>query len=103
MLLSVADRVGILNILPKEGNVVTLRVIQELQHELSFTEGEIKDIELEQEGSQVSWKREVNKEVEIGEAAHKIIAGQLRMLDKENKLPMSFMDIYERFVEGKDE
>lgn len=49
MELKTFDRLILLNILPKEGDVISLRVIRKLRDDLGFTEAEIKALEFQQE------------------------------------------------------
>ena len=47
MLLGVVERIGLLQILPKQGDFLTLRIIHELRQSLSFTEEETAEFGLE--------------------------------------------------------
>lgn len=107
MKLTVSERFVLLGILPPEGNFVTLRVIRELQKNLSFSEEEIKDysikIGFDKGTSTAKWdvvKGNVAKEVKIGEMATQLIVDQLKKLDKEKRLKPIMMTIYEKFVEN---
>jgi len=98
--LNIVERLGILSILPKEGNYVTLRIIRELQNNLSFTEKEIKDWEIKAEGQKISWNPDKvsSIEIEIGDKASEIIREALKTLDKQNKLTQELFSLYEKFV-----
>ncbi len=100
MLLSVFERVLLLNILPREGDFKTLKVLRKLKDDLGFSEDELKALQFKQDGSKVEWQREadVPKEVPIGEIAHGIIADILKKLDEQKKLQIEHMDLYEKFV-----
>jgi hypothetical protein len=108
--LTIAERIALLNILPGEGNLITLRIIRELQTVLSFSEMESKQFKITSHptpGSMsgyVTWDAAFNtttKEIEIGEVARGIIVGQLKMIEEKKKLRMEMVDLYEKFV-GKD-
>lgn len=105
--LSVYERLVLLNILPKEGNFITLKIIRQLREGLSFNEKEIKDLKLgiNQEKGTATWEQEKdpNKEVEIGREAKKIIVEVLEKLDKDGKLTQEHFSLYEKFVEEKEE
>jgi hypothetical protein len=107
MKLSVYERLLLLNILPKEGDYTTLKILRVLKEDLSFSEEEHKALEFSQESgtSVVHWKTEgeTMKEVLIGEKATDIIVGALKALDAKKKLQEEHMPLYERFVinEGK--
>lgn len=106
MLLTVPERLTLLEILPKEGSVLTLRVLRELQTNLSFTEKELKQYKMKIEAHggrlRVNWDTKIpddGKKIQIGEAATAIIVRQLKELDRMKKLTMNMLTIYDKFVE----
>lgn len=102
MELSVYNRLILLNILPKEGDFTTLKIIRKLREDLSFSEQEHAALQFKQDGGNVQWKQEgdVPVEIPIGEKATDIIVEVLKKLDKEKKLTDQHMDLYEKFVES---
>ena len=100
MELKVYDRLILLNILPKEGDFTTLKIIRKLREDLSFSEQEHATLQFKQEGGNVQWKQEgdVPVNVIIGEKATDIIVEVLKKLDKEKKLTESHLPLYELFV-----
>ena len=104
MKLNVLERVLSLGILPKESNFVTLRIVSDLQKELSLTEKEIKDFEIEQvpnAGYKWNEKGKEEKEIKIGEKAADIIKETLLKLNEDKKLNQQFITLYDKFVETK--
>ena len=104
MKLNLAERFKILQILPKEGNFVTLNIVGELQKELAPSEEEFKEFEITQKDTQITWniKGSKEKEIKVGEKASDIISEELEKLDKENKLTAQDISIYKKFVKNKD-
>jgi hypothetical protein len=103
MKLDILERLLLLNILPAEGNVVTLRIIQDLKTKLGFTEEEIKKVNLRQEEGRVAWDDTTYVvEIPVGEKATDIIVAALNKMNGENKLTESHIPLYERFVEKKE-
>ena len=102
MLLSVFERLILLNILPKEGDITTLKIIRKLKDDLSFSEEEHTALQFKNEDGQIMWKEEadIKKEIEIGEKATDIIAEALKALNKAKKLTEAHISIYERFTGG---
>jgi hypothetical protein len=100
MELKVYDRLILLNILPKEGDFTTLKIIRKLREDLSFSEQEHATLQFKQDGGNVQWKQEgdIPIEIPIGEKATSIITESLKKLDKEKKLTDSHYDLYELFV-----
>ena len=102
MLLNTFDRLILLNVLPKEGDITTLKIIRKLKDDLSFSEEEHTALQFKNEDGQIMWKEEadIKKEIEIGEKATDIIAEALKALNKAKKLTEAHISIYERFTGG---
>lgn len=98
--LSVAERVKLLSALPREGDITTLRVVRDLQNELSFSEEELAEYEIKRSGGNITWKgdKDRGKEIKIGEAGLKIISDALKKLSEAEKLTVEYVPLYERFV-----
>ena len=105
MKLGVFDRLVLLSVLPREGDLVSLRVVRDLQSVLSFTEAEHKKLQFFEKDGQTHWVREADKSVnvEFGEKAREIILGRFKELDEQKKLLVDHLPIYERFLELADE
>ena len=105
--LSVHERLVLLNILPPEGNFITLKIVRQLRESLSFNEKEVKEVKLsiDPEKGNATWdaSKDPNKEVEIGREANKVIIEALEKLDKDAKLTQEHFSLYEKFVEEKKE
>ena len=110
MKLNIPERLALLNILPQQGSIVTLRIVRELQSKLGFTEEELKHYNIRNtmmpDGTaNIAWNPEMTeetKEIEIGEVARSVIIEQLKMLDSQGRLHVSMLPLYEKFVEGKE-
>ena len=101
MELSIKERINLLSIIPKEGNIVTLKVLRKLQEDLGFSEEEIKEYKIVSEVGRVTWGAENGymKDVEIGEKANDVIVLALSERNKQNKLSLDHIDLYEKFIE----
>ncbi len=104
MLLDVKHRMLLLQILPSEGDYVTLKVIRDQQNLLSLSEEEHKRLNIKREGDMYTWKEEDDVPVDIpmGEAATGVVKMALRTLNEKGRLKMEFLPLYEHFWEGKD-
>jgi len=101
MELNVGERLVLLDILPKEGNFLTLKILRKMREDLSFDEEELKLFGIEQKDNVVNWDDTMGKpkEIEIGEKATEIIAEALTTLNNQNRLKDQHFELYERFVE----
>lgn len=102
--LGVLDRINLLQVLPTaRGSVATLRIVQDLQRELSFSEEESAALEITAEGERITWRADAAsaKDVEIGPVATGVIRSAFEALDAQGALTMDYLPLYERFVESK--
>ena len=99
--LGVFDRLILLNVLPKEGDYTTLRIVRDMQAELSFSEEEHAALAFKQDEGNVQWKHDADtpKSIEFGEKAVDIVCETLKKLDADKKLTAQHMGVYEKFVE----
>ena len=105
--LTVLERLVLLNILPKEGDFTTIKLMRKLRESLSFDEEELKKIEFVQDGDQTRWNvenaREIVKQIQIGEKMTDIIHDALKKLNDEKKLTNGHVTLYEKFVVDRKE
>jgi hypothetical protein len=99
MELTVIERLAILNVLPKEGNFLTLRVIRGIVSKVGITSEEIKKFEINTEGEVASWNELGNVPLPFSfdDVELDIIRKQLKKLDSENKLVQEMFSTYEKF------
>jgi len=102
--LTVFDRLILLNVLPKEGDITTLRIVRALRDSLSFSEEEHTALQFKHDGNNIAWKEEadVAKDVVIGEKATDVIVSALRSLNKSKKLTEQHLGLYEKFIKTEE-
>lgn len=97
------ERIVLLGLLPRQGNLLTLRIIHDLQMELSPSEEETKEAEFHPtEGGGVGWSpkaNEMRKTVIIGEKAREVLQESIEAGSKKEKLEIQFLSLFERFVD----
>lgn len=98
--LTIAERVHVLNLLPKEGSFVTLQLIREMTRKVGFTATEITDFELKEENGSITWNDKGNVEVifHFVDAEAEIIRKELRKKNEEGSLNMGIYSVYEKFM-----
>jgi len=99
--LGVFDRLILLNILPKEGDFTTLKIVRKMREDLSFSEEEHKALDFQfKEDGRVEWKQDADKprDINFGEKATDIIVEVLKKLNDEKKLTDQHYSLYERFI-----
>jgi hypothetical protein len=99
MELGILERISLMNILPVEGDVVTVRILKKLRADLGFTEEELKEYEIKSEDNRVTWKEDGYKaDISIGEKATDIIKSAFKKLDREGKIREEMLPLYEMFM-----
>lgn len=100
MLLKLLDRLLLLKALPKEGSYASLKVVQELRLHLALSEDEFKELEVKEEGGNITWnpEKDLGKEIPIGEKATDIIVVALKKRDRDGELTEQEIPVYERFI-----
>lgn len=102
MFLSVQERLILGNlVLPKQGNFLTMELVQAFKSELSFDEEELSEFEVRETGEGViAWNQDkaVEREFEIGDALRKITVDELQGLDDNKKLTPSHMSLFRKFM-----
>lgn len=99
--LLIYDRLVLLSILPKDGNLVTMRVVRTLNERLGFTEEEIAKHNIkEHENGNVTWDEGEPKPIEIGAKAREIIVNALNELDTQKKVEPKHLPLFDKFDIG---
>jgi hypothetical protein len=103
MELNFVERLTLLNILPKEGTFLTLRLVRELREMCSPDQDEFTRFEIKQEGDSVRWNEQGNthlKNCDIGEKMTDLIVEELKKLNDADppKLTDQMFSLYEKFV-----
>ena len=100
MILTVQERLTLLQVIPQQGNFATMKVLDELRMNLSYTEEQMKQwgIEANEETKMISWEENGEADIPIGEKATGIIVDALRKLDTEDKITEPAVSVYEKFI-----
>jgi hypothetical protein len=100
MELGILERLVLLNSLPAQGDITTIKIVRKLREDLSFSEAEHKALNFKQEADRLLWNKDaiVTKDVKLGEKAMKVIRDALTDLNKKKELHSDHLDIYEKFV-----
>ncbi len=104
MKLSVINRLVLLNVLPKEGNILTLRIVRDLQSALSFSEAELEALKFQELSVGMAWNQKAAEtleaiDIEIGKEAKRVIVVAFKKLNNEQKLTMDMLPTFELFEE----
>lgn len=103
--LSLIERVILLSILPAEGNITTIRVIQKLKENVGFDEEELIKYNIKFNENRITWNSEytnVSKDVEFGQIGIDMIVKALKTLDESGKVTEQHLSLFDKFIEKED-
>ncbi len=99
--LKLGERLTLMQILPKEGNITTISIIDELQKSLGVTEEEHRNFEIKLENGTLQWNpiKDVGRDFEVGPVATKIISEELNKLNEATppKLTIQHLPLWNLF------
>lgn len=100
MILTVKERIVLLGSLPKEANLVTLKLRRSLEDLIGFGEDEMKELELRVDALGTHWndEKEVEKDFLIGEKMTDMIVASLRQLDQASRLTTDHLSLVDKFI-----
>jgi hypothetical protein len=101
MRLTFQERANLGEILPREGSWITLTTVRDIQSIIKITDIDIKNVDgiLQSDGNiSFNTAKDKEKEFTFNDIALKIIKDALLKLDKENKLTLGLMSLFEKFV-----
>ncbi|KKL67453.1 hypothetical protein LCGC14_2134820 [marine sediment metagenome] len=107
MKLSVLERLVLLNILPAQGTITTIRIVSDLRAALSFSEAEHKKLKFSTaEDGNTRWESDniKDKDIAIGPKAHVLIQESLQKMSDEENMSVDLLSVWEKFMdEEKDD
>ena len=103
MELTILERLTLLQLLPGEGSLTTIRIVRKLRESLSMTEEEIVEHEVVQSPSgQVAWQNDRARPIEFGATAREIAVTALEALDTAGKVEDRHLSLFDKFGIGID-
>jgi hypothetical protein len=101
--LTVAERLWLSNILPREGDITSLRILRDFREDLSFSEEENERMKVIAVAGNVQWDaaKATPKILSLGRKAWSMAKEKLIELEKQHKLNVDCLSLYEKFVEEK--
>ena len=97
--LSILNRILVLSIVPKEGDLLTMKVIRGFREKVSFTANELAEFNLKNNEGMFTWDRSKERKIEfeITPKETEIIKEGLETLNKEKKLTEQFLELCDMF------
>jgi hypothetical protein len=103
MLLSVIERLALLNALPDKGDITTIRIVHDLRQTLAFSEEELSALNFRDTGDRLLWDEGLpDKDVELKPKAMAVVVQALKRLSSNNQLTEDHLAIYDRFMTDEE-
>ena len=94
---NIGERLMLMGILPKESNVLTVKVVRELRQALEFSAQELEDYGITIKGTRFEWAKDGMKYVDINVSARDVIIKALKELDKSGKVNEAQLPLFDKF------
>jgi hypothetical protein len=97
--LNVGERMIILSVLPKEGSIITIKLIRDLISRLGLSAEEFVEFGIKQDGSSLKFNEKGQKRLdfELHDAEIELIRKSLKELDSKGKLIAEMIPIWDMF------
>jgi hypothetical protein len=106
--LEISERLTLAQILPREGNAITLIIVRHITEKLNVTpeelvKWEIKSVEKAPGVITYEWNPAIDTktDIEFTEPEADLIRKELNKLDQQNKLTFGILSLYEKFCNPK--
>jgi hypothetical protein len=101
MILSVKDRLMLLDVLPKTGDLITLQISQRAATAVSLTQDDIDTFGITSGDGAVRWdeSKDTGVEVEIEPAAVDLVAKELKSMNEKRTLTIDHLGLCSKFLQ----
>lgn len=102
MELDILERLMLMSVLPAQGDITTLKIVQELKLAIGFSEEELEEHSIVFGGERVDWNPESNeyvKDIPIGPRAMSVIVEELERRNEAKELTADYISLYGKFME----
>ena len=99
--MTVFERLIFMSVMPSSGNILTLRLAQDLRQRIGFDAKEQTEFEMTSDDGNVSWNNDkaVEKEFEFELKEMELVQGALKKLDETESLKSDHVTLWEKFME----
>lgn len=102
--LTFGERISLLELLPPEGTIVTVRLVRELREKLTASEKELKELNVVIDSTKgtLRWDADMERKRRFSFSGYslKLIVERLQKLEKDEKLTERHLPLWDKFVTG---
>jgi hypothetical protein len=102
--LKTGDRLNLSSILPKEGNMITLGLVEDISNKIKMSQKEIEAVELvaidSANGQGFRWNDELDKEktFDLTEAEANLLKSEVKKLDESGRIPVQLYQLCKKIT-----
>ena len=98
MLLSMSERLLLLDMLPTRSTLSIICAVRDMRLLLGFTAEEIGESDLRKDGDVIVWAKEVGEiDIPMDDVTHEIIKNRLGQLDEAGEVTDEHVSLYQKF------
>jgi len=98
MKFNILERIMILGILPKQADLVSIKIIEDLRRNVGFSQKELDDSKIKSlPNGNFSWEKDFEKEIKVTNRAAEIIKENLNKLSEAKNVSAYHLSIFEKF------
>jgi len=105
MIFSVKERLMLQEILPKTGNIITLKLVSDAMDAAGFSEGEVRMLGVTNNEGRITWnpimEPKCAKEIAIGPELFKVVQAELEKRNEAGELAIDMISLYEKFQKAE--
>ncbi len=103
MKFSIAERMNLLAITPERGSLVVMRLLREFSAAVGFSEEEIEEGGIQQDGDVYNWDLSctLTKEIEVGPALRDALLKRIDSFGEAEQATDTMLILYDRFEEDR--
>ncbi len=106
MNVTILERVLLMGIIPREGNIIDMNTAQNVRNVAQFSTEELDGLKMVQTESGMQWDAEAaneigDKDIVVGVSGAELIKKTLMKLSDEEKLPIDALSLYRKFVDAE--
>jgi hypothetical protein len=100
MKLSIKERLILQGLLPQQGSMLTMTIVQEVQDKIKITSDEISKLNMKETKQGITWdaEKEIELELELNDSIKKVLKESAQKADKEEKVTTENLSLIQKLI-----
>jgi hypothetical protein len=98
--MNVKDRLVLQSILPQQGSMLTMTIVQEVQDKIKITSDEISKLNMKETKQGITWdaEKKIELELELNDSIKKVLKESAQKADKEEKVTTENLSLIQKLI-----